>query len=129
MSINSGVTTIAAKHSVEETIDKLKAILNAKGVKIFAIVDHSGEAASAGLTMPPTKLVIFGNPKAGTPIMQAAPSAALDLPLKILVAEDATGQTSISWNSLDYLQARHNIPTELMQNLAVVEALARAAAE
>jgi len=81
------------------------------------------------MQMPPTRLIIFGNPKAGTPIMQAAPSAAIDLPLKILVAEDANGDTWISWNSLDYLQTRHNIPAELMQNLAVVEALAANAAE
>ncbi len=129
MPLASGITTIRGNHSVDETIEKLKAILDSKGVKIFAIVDHSGEAANAGMTMPPTKLIIFGNPKAGTPIMQVAPSAAIDLPLKILVTEDASGQTQISWNSLDYLQARHNIPAELMPNLAVVEALAAKAAE
>jgi uncharacterized protein (DUF302 family) len=128
MPLASGITTIAAKLTVDKTIEKLKAILDSKGVKIFAIVDHSGEAASAGMTMPPTKLIIFGNPKAGTPIMQSAPSAAIDLPLKILVAEDTAGQTSISWNRLDYLQTRHNIPAALMQNLAIVEALAHAAA-
>ena len=129
MLLESGITTIATKHSVDEAVDKLKAVLDSKGVKIFAIVDHSGEAASVGLTMPPTKLVLFGNPKAGTPIMQSAPTAAIDLPLKILIAEDAAGNTSISWNSLDYLQTRHNIPSALMQNLAVVEALAHAAAQ
>jgi uncharacterized protein (DUF302 family) len=112
---DSGITTIPSKNSVD--------------VKIFAIVDHSGEAASIGLTMPATKLVIFGNPKAGTPVMQAAPTTAIDLPLKILVAEDANGHTSISWNSLAYLETRHKIPEALMQNLAVVEALAHAAAQ
>jgi uncharacterized protein (DUF302 family) len=129
MPLASGITTIRGNHSVDETIEKLKANLDSKGVKIFAIVDHSGEAANAGMTMPPTKLIIFGNPKAGTPIMQAAPSAAIDLPLKILVAEDGGGRTQISWNSPDYLQARHNFPTELMQNLAVIEVLAAKAAE
>jgi len=129
MPLASGITSIRGKHSVDETIGKLKAMLESKGVKIFAIVDHSGEAASVGMQMPPTRLIIFGNPKAGTPVMQAAPGAAIDLPLKILVAEDANGNTWISWNSLDYLQARHNIPAELMQNLAVVEALAANAAE
>ncbi len=129
MPLASGITTIRGNHSVDEIIEKLKAILESKGVEIFAIVDHSGEAAGVGMEMPPTRLIIFGNPKAGTPVMQAAPSAAIDLPLKILVAEDATGRTLISWNSLDYLQARHNIPAELMQNLAVVEALATKAAE
>lgn len=129
MPLESGITTIPTRHSIDETIDKLTAILDSKGVKIFAIVDHSGEAAKIGMTMPATKLIIFGNPKAGTPVMQASPEAAIDLPLKILVAEDASGRTQISWNSLDYLQARHNIPAELMQNLAVVEALAAKAAE
>jgi uncharacterized protein (DUF302 family) len=129
MPLASGITSIRGNHSVDETIEKLKAMLEQKSVKIFAIVDHSGEAASIGMEMPPTRLIIFGNPKAGTPIMQVAPSAAIDLPLKILVAEDANGRTQISWNSLDYLQARHNIPAELIQNLAVVEALAAKAAE
>ena len=129
MPLASGITSILGNHSVDETVEKLKAMLEQKSVKIFAIVDHSGEAASIGMEMPPTRLIIFGNPKAGTPVMQVAPSAAIDLPLKILVAEDANGRTLISWNSLDYLQARHNIPAELIQNLAVVEALAAKAAE
>ncbi len=101
MPLESGITTIPTRHSIDETIDKLTAILDSKGVKIFAIVDHSGEAAKIGMTMPATKLIIFGNPKAGTPVMQASPEAAIDLPLKILVAEDASGRTQISWNSLD----------------------------
>ena len=129
MPLASGITSIRGKHSVDETIVKLKAMLEGKSVKIFAVIDHSGEAANIGMKMPPTRLIIFGNPKTGTPVMQAAPGAAIDLPLKILVAEDANGNTWISWNSLDYLQARHNIPAELMQNLAVVEALAAKAAE
>jgi uncharacterized protein (DUF302 family) len=129
MPLASGITSIRGKHSVDETIVKLKAMLEGRSVKIFAVIDHSGEAANIGMKMPPTRLIIFGNPKAGTPVMQAAPGAAIDLPLKILVAEDANGNTWISWNSLDYLQARHNIPAELMQNLAVVEALAAKAAE
>jgi len=96
---------------------------------LFAVVDHSGEAENAGMHMRPTKLLIFGNPKAGTPLMLAAPSVAIDLPLKILVWEDTAGKVWISYNSPAYLQARHGLPQELIQNIAAVEALAAAAAE
>jgi uncharacterized protein (DUF302 family) len=125
---NAGIVTKPGKHSVDRTVQKLEELLQAKGVKLFAVVDHSGEAASAGLHMPPTKLLIFGNPKAGTPLMLASPSVAIDLPLKILVWEDGQGQVQISWNSPAWLQARHNLPPELMPNIAVVEALAATAA-
>ena len=98
-------------------------------MKLFALIDHSGEAEKAGLKMPPTKLLIFGNPKGGTPLMLAQPSAALDLPLKILVAEDLQGQVWISYNSADYLKERHDLPPDLLPNIAVVETLAAAAGE
>jgi uncharacterized protein (DUF302 family) len=114
---------------VDETVDKLKAILRSKGVTLFALVDHSGEAEKVGMTMPPTKLLIFGNPKGGTPLMLAAPSAALDLPLKILIAEDAEGKVWISYNSPEYLKERHDLPEILVTNIAVVQALATAAGE
>lgn len=120
----NGVVRIASRHSVAETVVKLQAMLQAKNVKLFAIVDHSGEAESAGMRMPNTKLLIFGNPKAGTPLMLASPSVALDLPLKILVAEDADGRVWISYNSPGYLQRRHNLPAELLPNIAVIDALA-----
>ena len=110
-------------------MEKLEAILLSKGVKLFALIDHSGEAEKAGMAMRPTKLLIFGNPKAGTPLMVASPGIAIDLPLKILVAEDANGKVQLSWNSAAYLQARHNLPAELVQNIAVVEPLAAKAAE
>jgi uncharacterized protein (DUF302 family) len=126
---SNGVVNLAGRHSVDETVEKLKAILAAKGVTLFALVDHSGEAAKAGLSMRPTKLLIFGSPKAGTPLMVAAPSAALDLPLKILIAEDESGRTLISYNSAEYLHARHGFPEELLQNIAVVDTLAAKAAE
>jgi uncharacterized protein (DUF302 family) len=113
---------------VDETVQTLKDILQAKGVMLFAVVDHSGEAARAGMQMPNTKLVIFGNPKAGTPVMLASPSIALDLPLKILIAEDETGKVWVSYNSPQYLQERHGVPADLMKNLAVIEGLAQAAA-
>jgi uncharacterized protein (DUF302 family) len=126
---DSGIVTILSHHSVDQTVQKIQELLHAKQVKLFALVDHSGEAEGAGLHMPTTKLLIFGNPKAGTPVMLAAPSAAIDLPLKILVSEDGAGKVWISYNSPVYLQARHGFPQDLLQNLAVVEALAQRAAE
>jgi len=118
-----GIVTKPSRYSVEESVAKLEELLHQKGIKLFQIVDHSGEAASAGLHLPPTKLLIFGNPKAGTPVMLAAPSAALDLPLKILVAEDAAGKVWLSWNDPTYLQQRHNFPEELIKNLSAAEPL------
>ena len=128
MQKEEGVVTIASRGSVDEIVDALTALLKAKGVKLFALVDHSGEAEKAGLTMPPTRLLIFGSPKAGTPLMLASPSAALDLPLKILVAEDSQGRAWISYNSADYMRERHGLPQALMAKIAVVETLAAAAA-
>jgi len=128
-SVNSGLINRPSKHSVDETLDRLKRTLQAKGVTVFALVDHSGEAERVGLKMRPTKLVIFGNPKAGTPLMLAAPSIAIDLPLKILIWEDGEGKVWVSFNSPAYLQERHGLPRELLPAIAVVEALAGAAAE
>src|ERR1700681_3253196 len=121
---DSGIVNRQSKHTVDGTVKKLEGILEVKGVKLFALVDHSGEAEKAGLHMRPTKLLIFGNPKAGTPLMIAAPSIAIDLPLKILVWEDADARVWISYNSSAYLQARHKFPLSLLQNIAVVETLA-----
>lgn len=126
---NSGIIEIPSNQSIDQTVEALKNILAAKGVTLFALVDHSGEAQKVGMIMPPTKLLIFGSPKAGTPIMLAAPSSALDLPLKILVREDTNGKVWISYNSPAYLQHRHSIPPELLPNLAVVEALAANASQ
>jgi uncharacterized protein (DUF302 family) len=91
---------------------------------VFALIDHSGEAAKAGMTMRPTKLLIFGNPQAGTPLMLAAPRSAIDLPLKLLVWEDGQGRVWISYNSLSYLGERHGLPEGLLGKVAVVETLA-----
>jgi uncharacterized protein (DUF302 family) len=124
-----GIIGKPSNHSVDETVEKLKSILQAKEVTLFALVDHSGEAAKVGMKMPPTKLLIFGSPKAGTPLMLAAPSVAIDLPLKILVSEDVQGKVWVSYNSPSYLQERHNLPADLLQNIAVVETLAAKAAE
>lgn len=126
---NDGITEVRSNHSVEETVDRIMSVLQSKGVMLFALIDHSGEARKVGMTMPPTKLLIFGNPKAGTPLMLAAPSIAIDLPLKILVAEDKNGSVWISYNSTEYLKDRHNVQPELLANIAVVETLAGRAAE
>lgn len=124
-----GVIDLPGHHTVDETVEKLRRILEAKGVTLFALVDHDGEAAKVGMKMRPTKLLIFGSPKAGTPLMQAAPSIAIDLPLKILVWEDDAAKVWVSYNAPDFLRDRHHVPAELMQNIAAVEALAAKAAE
>src|SRR5258707_11802917 len=126
---NNGIIDRPSIHSVDQTVEKLKNILQSKRVTLFALVDHSGEAEKAGMKMRPTKLLIFGSPKAGTPLMLAAPSIAIDLPLKILVWEDDQGKVWLSYNSPDYLKERHSLPPELLQNIAVVETLAAKAAE
>ncbi len=125
----NGIIDVPTLNSIDETVDKLKAILKEKGVTLFALVDHSGEAAKVGLIMRPTKLLIFGSPRAGTPLMVAAPGIAIDLPLKILVWEDDHEKVWLSYNSPEYLAARHNLPCELLQNLGVVAGLAAKAAE
>ena len=126
---SNGIITQLSHHSVEQTVENLKNILQSKGITLFALIDHSGEAQKIGMQMPPTKLLIFGSPKAGTPLMLAAPSIALDLPLKILVWEDAEKKVWISYNSLEYLKDRHGLPPALLVNIAVVEILAAKADE
>jgi uncharacterized protein (DUF302 family) len=125
----NGIITQPSNHSVDDTVEKLKQILRVRGVTLFALIDHSGEAAKVGMIMPPTKLLIFGNPKGGTPLMLASPSIAIDLPLKILVSQDAAGKVWVSYNSSAYLKERHGLPENLLQNIAVVETLAAKAAE
>jgi uncharacterized protein (DUF302 family) len=123
-----GIQSLVSQMSVDEAVVRLRSLLEQKGVKLFCLIDHSGEALSAGYTMRPTKLLIFGNPKAGSPLMIAAPSAALDLPLKILVAQNETGKTILSWNDPAWLQQRHGFPVDLIANLAATESLSKAAA-
>jgi uncharacterized protein (DUF302 family) len=105
-------------HSVAETMARLEALLKARGVAIFARIDHSGEAAKVGLEMRPTEVLVFGIPKAGTPLMVAAPTVAIDLPLKALVWEDAEGKVWLSYNSMEYLGQRHGVPEGLLANIA-----------
>lgn len=124
----NGIVDVPTRRSVDQAVDRLKALLQAKGITLFAVIDHSGEAAKVGLEMRPTKLLIFGSPKAGTPLMLAAPSIAIDLPLKILVWEDAEGKVWLSYNSPEYLEGRHTLPASLVPNIAVVGALVASAA-
>jgi uncharacterized protein (DUF302 family) len=119
-----GIVSKQSRYSVDETVEHFRAILHEKGIKLFAIIDHAGEAASVGIEMHPTKLLIFGNPKGGTPLMLTAPSVAIDLPLKVLVAEDADGKVWLSWNDPAYLQQRHSFPIELLANIAAAGTLA-----
>jgi uncharacterized protein (DUF302 family)/uncharacterized membrane protein YidH (DUF202 family) len=124
----NGLLSRPAARSVDETVKRLTALLAERHVTLFAVVDHGGEAAKVGLTMRPTKLLIFGSPKAGTPVMVAAPTAAIDLPLKLLVWEDAAGKVWVTYNTADYLGARHQIPPDLLANLGAAAALADQAA-
>jgi uncharacterized protein (DUF302 family) len=125
---NEGWVRVPSPHSVDETVEWLQALLAQKSIKLFALIDHSGEALAAGFSMPPTKLLIFGNPKAGTPLMLAAPMIALDLPMKLLVAEDAEGKVWISLNDPPWLRARYSLPADLEAVLAAPAMLARNAA-
>ena len=127
--MKDGLIQMASRYSVDETVQRLQKLFGEKGLKVFALIDHSGEAEKAGLDMPRTKVVIFGNPTGGTPLMVAAPSVAIDLPLKVLVAEGADGKTSVTYNSPEYLQERHGFPAELIKNLAGAGAVIARAVE
>ena len=115
---DNGLIHLSSPHTVVETLERLETIVQAKGLTILARIDHSGDAAKAGLQMQPTKLLIFGNAKSGTPLMIASPSVAIDLPLKALVWQDEDGKVWLSYNSPDYLKQRHAIPENLLQNIA-----------
>lgn len=125
----NGIIEVLSNHSVDQTVARVQEILQTKGVTLFALIDHSGEAEKAGMKMLPTKLLIFGSPKGGTPLMLAAPSVAIDLPLKILVWQDGQGEVWLSYNSPEYLAERHGLPQDLLQNIAVVGTLAAKAGE
>lgn len=129
MAKDNGLIRVASRYSIEETVRRLQAAFGEKGLQIFALIDHSGEAEKVGLKMPPTKLLIFGSPKGGTPLMVATPSLAIDLPLKALVAEDAQNKVTVSYNDPEYLRERHGFPAELTKNLAGAGALIAKAVE
>ena len=123
----NGMVHLPSSYSVPETLKRLEAMMVPKGFTVFSRIDHRGEADKVGLEMRPTQLIIFGNPKGGTPLMVSAPTCAIDLPLKVLVWEDVGGAVWLSYNSPDYLKQRHKIPDDLMKNIAGVgEALAKA---
>jgi uncharacterized protein (DUF302 family) len=124
----NGLIIVQSKFSFDETMRHLQAAFSEKGLQVFAVIDHSGEAEKVGLKMLPTKVIIFGSPKAGTSLMVAAPSLAIDLPLKALVA-DAGGKVTVSYNDPEYLQKRHGVPAELIKNLAGAGALIAGAVE
>jgi uncharacterized protein (DUF302 family) len=124
-----GLINIPSQYSVDEIVQRLKAILRANGVTLFVVVDHSEEARKVGIEMRPTKLLLFGNPKAGTPLMLAVPSIAIDLPLKILVWENAEGMVWVTYNSSDYLQRRYRLSADLTKAVDVVGTLAAKATE
>lgn len=118
MAQGKGLIQVTSRYAMDETVTRLQAAFAGKGLQVFALIDHSGEAEKVGLKMKPTKVLIFGSPKAGTPLMVAAPSLAIDLPLKALVAEDAAGKVSVTYNDPEYLRERHGVPEELIKNLA-----------
>jgi uncharacterized protein (DUF302 family) len=118
MKAGEGIISKESKYSVPETLDRVDALLQSKGIKIFVRVDHSGEAEKAGLKMPPTQLLIFGNPKGGTPVMLAAPTAAIDLPLKALAWQDGDGKVWLSYNDPEYLKKRYGLTDDQIKTIA-----------
>jgi uncharacterized protein (DUF302 family) len=129
MAGDNGLIRVDSHYAMDETVRRLQETFAQKGLQIFAVIDHSGEAEKVGLKMPPTKVVIFGSPKAGTPLMVAAPSLAIDLPLKALVAEGPEGKVTVKYNDPEYLRIRHGFPAELTKNLAGAGALIAKAVE
>lgn len=127
-SADNGVVTVASVHPGNATVERLHTLIRERGLTLFTHINFSGDALTAGIAMPFSQLVIFGNPKAGTPLMQAVPTSALDLPLKVLVWDDADGKTWLSFNSPDYLRERHGLPDDLMKPVSGVAALVQAAA-
>lgn len=125
----NGIVQVASNHSFEETLRRVEANVSARGFTVFACLDFSGDAQRAGLKMRPTKLLIFGNPKSGTPLMVAAPTVAIDFPLKTLISEDENGKTWVSYNSPQYLKDRHNIPDELLKNISGIIAIVESSAK
>jgi uncharacterized protein (DUF302 family) len=123
-----GLRILPTQHTVADVLRRVQSLARARGLTVFAQIDFSGDAERSGLALRPTGLVILGSPKAGTPLMVATPSVAIDLPLKILSWHDADGHTWVAYNEPAYVQARHRFPPELLQNIAALGALAQAAA-
>src|ERR1700683_5077858 len=115
---DNGMVHLSSPYSVAETLKRVKSLLQERGLTIFCRVDHSGEAQKVGLKMHPTQVILFGSPKGGTPVMVAASTIAIDLPLKALIWEDAEGKGWVRYNSPEYLQKRHNVPDDLVKNIS-----------
>ena len=126
---DNGMVHMSSPYSVPETIKRLDSVLESRGLIVFARIDHSGEAEKVGMKMRPTQVIIFESPKGGTPVMVASPTLAIDLPLKALVWEDTGGKVWVSYNSAEYLKQRHNIPDELVKNIAVIGPLLQSVIE
>jgi uncharacterized protein (DUF302 family) len=125
----NGIVHVSSKYSVPETLERLQSVVKSRGLTVFARIDFSSDAAKAGLRMHPTQLLIFGNPKSGTPLMVASPSIALDLPLKALAWEGGDGKVWLSYNQPEYLKQRHGLPDELMKNISGIGTLVQNAVE
>ena len=126
---DNGMVHLSSSYPVPETLKRLESILQTRGLTVFAHIDHSGEAEKVGMKMRPTQLIVFGSPQGGTPLMLASPTLAIDLPLKALVWEDAGGKVWVSYNTAEYLKQRHNIPDELLKNIAVIGPLLQTVVE
>src|ERR1700694_3578519 len=124
----AGLRILPTQHAVADLLQRVQSLARARGLTVFAQIDFSGDAERSGLRLRPTGLVMVGNPKAGAPLIDASPTVAIDLPLKILAWQDAQGQCWVAYNETEYLQLRHGFPPELMQNIAALGALAAAAA-
>jgi uncharacterized protein (DUF302 family) len=130
LSVNkNGVVQVISAHSFDDTFERLKSVVVSLGLAVFAAINFSDDAEHAGLKMNPARLLIFGNPKAGTPLMIAAPTLALDFPLKVLVSQDEKGRVWVSYNSPLYLKERHNIPDELLKNISGIVSIVDSAAK
>jgi uncharacterized protein (DUF302 family) len=125
---NNGIIHVLSRRSVAETIAALEDTVCSHGLNVAARIDHGGDAAKAGLKMPPAQLLIFGNPQSGTPLMLASPTAAIDLPLKALAWQDEQGRVWLSYNSPSYIQQRHQVPHELLKNIAGIKSICEEAA-
>jgi len=124
-----GIVHVPSKYTVPDTLQRLESVVTSHGLTVFARIDFGGDAAKVGLQMRPTQLLIFGNPKAGTPLMIAAPSIAIDLPLKALAWQDATGRVWLSYNTSEYLKERHGLPDALVKNISAIGGLIKKAVE
>ena len=128
-STQSGLAHVRTARPVAEALRRVEELATARGLTIFARIDFAADADRAGLRLPPTALLVLGNPRAGTPLMQAVPTSAIDLPLKVLAWQDADGQAWLSYNTPEYLRARHGLPESLVANIAGLARLVEAAAQ